>query len=311
MRAGLEDAGILVREAGTVSATLSDVRDRAPDVVLIDNDLCRRDDTPLLATLKGDPDLFSVAVVLLTDAAGSADALRSLDQGAQDIVILPAHPADLVARVKSAARTKALQEEVLSRGRVMEDLVYGDPLTRLSNRRFILGRISSLVAGARRHGRALSVAMIDIDHFKSLNDELGHSAGDAALIATAGRMANRLRTEDDLGRLGGEEFLAILPDTCGEDAAQVAEDLREAVGCKPMILEGQSRTVTISVGWATWDGEEDHDALLKRADEALYNAKAAGRDRIAAAAEGKRVQRRSAPNVAGTPLESALPDARP
>jgi two-component system cell cycle response regulator len=226
--------------------------------------------------------------------------MRDLDEGAQDVVMLPAQDTDLIARVRAAARTKALQEEILSRGRVMEDLVYGDPLTRLHNRRFILGRLGSLVAGARRHERPLSIAMIDIDGFKSINDELGHAAGDAALVAVSGRMANRLRREDDLGRLGGEEFLAVLPDTQGQEAARVAEDLRDAVASKPMVVEERSRTVTVSVGWATWDGTETPDALLKRADRALYRAKDSGRNRVCAA-DAKRFSRTPSASEAQSP----------
>ena len=300
MRSTLEDAGATIREAGSVQACVAACQEQRPDVVLVESSLCERDGIPLLARFKGDPELFSIAVVLLVEQPSAAEVIADLDHGAQDIVMLPAQEADLIARVRAAARTKELQEEILARGRIMEDLVYGDPLTRLANRRFIMGRLASAVAGASRHGHGLSVAMIDVDHFKALNDELGHAAGDEALVTVADRMAGRLRREDDLGRLGGEEFLAILPDTTGEDAEHVADDLRAAVGDRPMVLEGRGRTVTVSIGWASWDGNEGADELLKRADAALYRAKADGRN-VVRGPEGTRFRRVPAPESAQTP----------
>ena len=121
--------------------------------------------------------------------------------------------------------------------------------------------------------------MIDIDHFKAVNDEHGHAAGDRVLAAVAGSMREHLRAEDQLGRLGGEEFLALLPDAGAHAAASAAEKLRGEVGALEVEHDGRDLGVTISVGWATWEGESP-DELLRRADEALYEAKRAGRDRV-------------------------------
>jgi two-component system cell cycle response regulator len=165
----------------------------------------------------------------------------------------------------------------------MDDLVYGDPLTGLYNRRFILAQLNSLVGSARRHERELSAIVLDADGFKALNDELGHAAGDAALVEIAARLQRRVRREDFVGRLGGEEILVMLPDTGAREAARVAEDLRAAIADKPMVLGDRSRTVTVSGGWATWAGESPEE-LLRRADEAMYRAKDAGRNRICGAA---------------------------
>ena len=114
--------------------------------------------------------------------------------------------------------------------------------------------------------------MLDVDHFKELNDEHGHAAGDRVLAGVAAAVRRRLRAEDHVGRLGGDEFLALLPDAGDEAAATAAEGLRSSV-----VAAGLS--ATISVGWATWAGE-DAERLLERADTALYDAKAAGRDRV-------------------------------
>lgn len=283
VRSALEEDGCHVRDAASSSTVLTLCREQPPDVVVVDVQLCQKEHVPLLSRLKQDPVLFPVAVVLLADAHAPRDVLRTLDQGAQDVILLPLRDADVIARVRAAARTKALQEEFLKRGRTMEDLVYGDPLTGLHNRRFILTQMSSLVASARRHERELSAVVIDVDSFKSLNDELGHAAGDAALVEISARLKRRVRREDFVGRLGGEEILVLLPDTSSREAARVAEDLRRAVGGKPMVIGELSRTITVSCGWATWAGEAPEE-LLRRADEAMYRAKETGRNRVCGAA---------------------------
>ncbi len=280
VRSALEDEGCHVREAASSSTVLSLCREQPPDVVVVDVVLCQKEHVPLLGRIKQDPILFPVAVVLLADANAPRDVMRLLDQGAQDVILLPLRDADVMARVRAAARTKALQEEFLKRGRTMEDLVYGDPLTGLHNRRFILTQLNGLVASARRHERELSAVVIDADGFKGLNDELGHAAGDAALVEISARLKRRVRREDYVGRLGGEEILILLPDTSSREAARVAEDLRGAIDSRPMVLGDLSRTVTVSAGWATWAGEAPEE-LLRRADEAMYRAKEGGRNQVA------------------------------
>jgi diguanylate cyclase (GGDEF)-like protein len=159
-------------------------------------------------------------------------------------------------------------------------MLHEDPLTGLFNRRYVLTRLAGLISGARRHGRPLSVAMIDIDHFKLLNDAYGHDAGDAALVATTMALRDRLRAEDELGRLGGEEFLALLPDAAPSAVGIVAESLRASVEAVRTRMDDLELAVTVSIGWAAWDGEEDADALVKRADIALYAAKNSGRNAV-------------------------------
>ena len=119
--------------------------------------------------------------------------------------------------------------------------------------------------------------MVDADHFKAVNDRHGHAAGDATLRALADRLRERLRTEDVAGRFGGEEFVIGLPDADAEGAAAVAEAVRAAVAARPLTIAGRELTLTVSVGWATWE-DDDLGQLLARADGALYEAKAAGRD---------------------------------
>jgi diguanylate cyclase (GGDEF)-like protein len=144
----------------------------------------------------------------------------------------------------------------------------------------LLNQLAVPVSGARRHKRPLSVIMIDVDHFKVFNDEHGHETGDRALVAVAQAMRDRLRAEDYLGRLGGEEFLALLPDVDENAAGLVADSLRATVAEHPLELSDKLIPMTVSAGYAAWNGEAP-DRLLKRCDDAMYRAKAMGRDAVA------------------------------
>jgi two-component system cell cycle response regulator len=272
-----------VIEAGSADEAIERCRRLSPDVAVVDVALCRRDGEALLEAIKADADAFRTAVVLLERPGLDLDtAAAALRRGAQDFLLDPVNDAELVARVEAAGRTKNLQEELVEQGRRLETMIVEDSLTGLANRRYILTQLGGMVSGARRHGRPLSIAIIDIDRFKHVNDRWGHQTGDRVLTAVARALRERLRAEDQLGRLGGEEFLALLPDATGPAAAAAAGKLRAEVAGTAVEHEGLRIAVTVSIGWADWRGEPPED-LLRRADEALYRAKAAGRDRAAGA----------------------------
>lgn len=156
-----------------------------------------------------------------------------------------------------------------------------DPLTGLLNRRATDEVLQQEERRARRLAGRLAVLMVDIDHFKRLNDEHGHAVGDRALQHLAVVMASQLRDVDHLARWGGEEFLAVLPDTAGADAVLLAQRLCERVRGVPLVHEGRALAFTASVGVAEWQGHDDSlGALLQRADAALYRAKREGRDGV-------------------------------
>jgi diguanylate cyclase (GGDEF)-like protein len=281
LRIPLERSGFQVEETASAEEALSACRLGAPDVALIEHRFAKVNGRSLIDELKADPDAYTTAVVVVADGElPLSDAEDSLHRGALDVLIEPVIPAELVTRVRAAARTKTLQEELVGQYRRLETMLHEDPLTGLFNRRYVLTRLAGLISGARRHGRPLSVAMIDIDHFKRVNDAQGHEAGDAALVATTIALRDRMRAEDELGRLGGEEFLALLPDAGADAAGVVAESLRVSVEAVRTRMDGLDLAVTVSIGWATWNGEEDADALVKRADIALFAAKRSGRNAV-------------------------------
>ncbi|MBK9237127.1 MAG: GGDEF domain-containing protein, partial [Rhodoferax sp.] len=155
-----------------------------------------------------------------------------------------------------------------------------DPLTGLPNRRAIFGDLNNVFDLSRRHGRSMAVVLCDLDHFKHINDELGHPAGDEVLKAFAGRIRSVLRDSDSAGRIGGEEFLLVLPETDLAGAGLLAERLRGALANEPVQLISGQRVVTCSLGFGCQrPSDQDGGALVARVDEALYKAKGQGRNR--------------------------------
>lgn len=256
---------------------LAQARAQLPEVILLDVEMPGLDGFEVLAALRADPALADIPVVFLTGIDDSATAARGLAAGAHDYLRKPFEPVELLARVGAAQRTKRLQDELRQRNEQLSRLVVTDALTGLFNRRYATEQLAHLVQHARRHHHSLSVVLLDVDHFKAINDSYGHGVGDAALRELAGRLTTRLRREDTIARWGGEEFLVLLPDIDNDGAEAVAEALRAAVAASPLSVPGGPLPVTISVGWATWE-DEDEDALVRGADEALYAAKAAGRN---------------------------------
>jgi diguanylate cyclase (GGDEF)-like protein len=266
----LADAGHEVTECDCAGDALDCCLTWKPDVAVIDEEA----GDGVLERIKADAEVFRTAVLLIEpDEPPVERALEAVQRGVQDILVEPIADAELLTRVHAAGRTKGLQEEIVAQAERLEALLFEDPLTGLANRRFILTQLNGMVSGARRHGRALTAAVIDVDHFKAINDTHGHAEGDRVLAAVAQELRTHLRAEDQLGRLGGEEFLALLPDVDADAAGAATEKLRASVA--PL-------AVTVSIGWAAWQGEAP-DEILRRADDALYDAKAAGRDCVVGA----------------------------
>ncbi len=155
-----------------------------------------------------------------------------------------------------------------------------DPLTGIPNRRGFFERAAAAISASVRHKFALSAVFIDIDHFKQINDTLGHAAGDQVLKETAKRIDTLRRNEDLVCRFGGEEFVLLLPYTNLEQAAIFAERVREAIASKPVDHYGKSIPVTLSAGVATYPSGDTLEGLLRRADQAMYRAKEQGRNRV-------------------------------
>jgi diguanylate cyclase (GGDEF)-like protein len=264
------------------------LRAERPDVAVVR-------DRGLAAEIVRDVDLHHPTVVLLSPVDLQAVA-GALDLGVHDVLPDPPADGELLARVQAAARVTTLREHLLQREQRLEELAYNDELTGLWNRRYLQRRLGSELRAAERHGRPLAIAMIDVDHFKAINDRHGHLVGDEVLCAIADRLRGALRDEDVLGRWGGEELLAILPSEPPGGVVRAAERLRRDVAERP--LTAHAIHATVSIGCAECEGDTSTDSLVRRADEALYAAKRAGRDRVVvcgldgvvALADGDRVE---------------------
>jgi diguanylate cyclase (GGDEF)-like protein len=197
--------------------------------------------------------------------------------GAHDYLRKPFEELELIARVSAAARMKLVQDELRQRNLELVEASRTDSLTGLLNRRYLEEQLPLLSSSAARHGQPLAALMIDIDHFKPVNDTHGHAGGDAVLRAVAQRLRVRLRMEDMLGRWGGEEFLVLAAQTDLEGAAALAESLRLRVATSAVQLGTVAVPITVSVGCASVE-DRDYESLIRRADEALYAAKSAGRN---------------------------------
>jgi diguanylate cyclase (GGDEF)-like protein len=166
---------------------------------------------------------------------------------------------------------------------VLHELAVRDPLTGVSNRRVVMDQLSHALALAARQNQPLSLLMFDIDWFKQVNDTHGHQAGDLVLISVVAAVGQRLRTTDVLGRIGGEEFVAVLPNTSAGGARALAEDLRRTVAATPIVVDGQAIHTTVSVGVYTTAADApalDFDEIVAQCDSALYAAKRNGRNRV-------------------------------
>jgi diguanylate cyclase (GGDEF)-like protein len=282
LRRQLETDGHTVVEAVNGAEAIDACREYRPDVILLDVEMPVLDGHATLERLKADPELKDIPVVFLTGRVDTADVVTGLHLGAHDYLRKPFEANELMARVSAALRTKWLQDELRTRNAELDRVSRIDMLTNIYNRRHLDEHLRQVISSARRHDRTIGVLLVDIDHFKEVNDEHGHLSGDAVLVEVAGRLEQAMRTEDALGRWGGEEFLAVLTDTPPEGVRTMAERLRQVVAAAPFTLDdGSQIKVTVSVGHT--NGTDDAEVLVHRADDALYVAKAEGRNRIAAA----------------------------
>jgi two-component system cell cycle response regulator len=275
----LRGNGWEVLEAADGASALTMAHTENPSVLLMAREMEGLDGMAVLDALRADPRTTDMPVVFVTGHTDARDLAEGLERGAHDYVRKPVDPVELVARIRTALRLRSLLDELARRNAELEQLARTDVLTGLANRRHADDVLRATIASARRHGRSLSAVLVDIDRFKSVNDVHGHAAGDAVLREIALRLADGLREEDLAARWGGEEFLLLLPDS--PDAAVVCERLRASIAERPVNVHGLLELhVSASFGWAPWSGEETGEALVGRADVALYAAKAGGRDRV-------------------------------
>jgi diguanylate cyclase (GGDEF)-like protein len=237
-------------------------------------DVCRR-----VRELKTD---FRPYVILLTGREQKGDLVTGMSAGADDYVTKPFEPEELRVRVQAGARIVSMQTELLAQREQLRLQATHDPLTTLLNRAAIMNVLQKELNRSHHTGRPASVVMIDLDHFKRVNDTYGHEAGDAVLVEVGRRMSSRMRPYENLARFGGEEFLVVLSDCTLDGAGRMAERLRCTIAEDDFVLPQVNLTMTASLGVASSSQMENvtEKELVKLADVALYRAKAEGRNRV-------------------------------
>lgn len=224
-------------------------------------------------------------ILLIAEDRDLPRLAKGLDLGANDYLIRPLDRNELLARTGTQIRRKRLQDRLQESYRRSLSLALTDELTGLYNRRYLFAHLDELIGRLHQDGINIAVLLFDIDHFKQVNDTYGHAAGDEVLRELAARATNSVRSVDLVARLGGEEFVVVMPETDLAIAVAVAERLRVEVAREPFVLKavGEKLSVTISIGvTATGDRDDERDRMLKRADDALYAAKTGGRNCVVA-----------------------------
>ncbi|ABV94553.1 response regulator [Dinoroseobacter shibae DFL 12 = DSM 16493] len=269
----------------TLSQALEASKDQ-PEVFIIEADPRRLGSSlGILTDLRSRPATRQSRQIFILPQGETELAARALDLGADDVVFAPIAVEEMAVRLRAQLQRKRANDQWRSEvsDRLRQAVI--DPLTGLYNRRFALGQLSNIAQEALKTHRTFAVLLLDFDHFKKINDAYGHAAGDKVLAETATLLRTRLRSLDVIARIGGEEFLMVLPDTDLDEARRVAERLRASIDDHPIALpHGKgSIPVTISIGLAIGGAaapEASVSELLETADRALYAAKSEGRNQV-------------------------------
>jgi len=258
------------------------------DLVIVNLNLRSQDALRLTSHLRAMERTRYTPILLVAEEHDMEKVAKGLDLGVNDYLIKPIDRNELLARVRTQIKRQRYQERLRDNYERSLVMALTDSLTGLYNRRYVTAHLGGMIERHKQTGKPLALLMFDIDFFKKVNDTFGHAAGDEVLIEMSRRVIDHVRSVDTVARLGGEEFVAVLPDTEEEVALVVAERLRYTMAAEmfEMKAAGTSETVTISIGVAMLQGDDSLDSLMNRADEALYAAKGAGRNLVVILKDG-------------------------
>jgi diguanylate cyclase (GGDEF)-like protein len=250
------------------------------DLVVCDVEMPRLDGFRFLAMARAREELQDIPILLLTGKGDMESKVRGLEQGASDYITKPFDASELVARVKIHLKMKRLQDELLRANELLLEISHTDHLTGLYNRRYLMDILEREYPRTKRTGSSLSFLILDVDHFKYINDKFGHQEGDAVLARAAAVFRDQLRGYDTPVRFGGDEFVAVLPEASLSDALVVAERVRKALVQIAFTGKLEKVRISASLGVAVYPstGVDTVEDLIREADNALYRAKARGRN---------------------------------
>ncbi len=267
----LASAGMLVKTVSQPKDVLETMQNLNPDILIVDLYMPECTGAQLARAIRYDDKWLSIPIIYLSAENDLDEQIRALESGGgDDFLIKPISDRKLVATVKTRA----------ARARKVDELMSKDSLTGLLKHSNIKDRLAQEVERAHRQGKVMAMAMVDMDHFKRVNDTWGHPMGDQVIKTLAHLLRQRLRRQDSIGRYGGEEFAVVLPECSAEDATHLLNDIRQRFSEIQFIHQGQSFTITLSAGVAGSDQCSDAQSLLAAADAALYAAKDSGRNQV-------------------------------
>jgi len=264
---------------------LVQVRGGDYDLIVVSLGLRGFDGLRLCSQLRSLPEGRNVPILVLVSDGDRRKLTQALEMGVNDYLTRPIDKNELIARVRTQLKKKRYADRLRHNVQLSLEMAITDQLTGLHNRRYMSRHLDTLIQGARKSGKPIAFLIMDIDFFKAVNDTHGHDIGDEVLRDFAGRISANVRGIDLACRYGGEEFVVVMPDTDVEFAYTVAERLRKSVEQTPFVVsrDPHQLSITISIGIAGSEGNVDSaDALLHRADQALYRAKREGRNRVVA-----------------------------
>jgi diguanylate cyclase (GGDEF)-like protein len=256
-------------------------------LLVVDWVMPKKDGIEVCKAIRSGPQEPYVYIVLLTAKDDKSDIIAGLDAGADDYLVKPCNPLELKVRLRAGRRVIELQEQLVKARETLRFEAMHDSLTGLLNRGAVIEQLNKELVRASRRGAPVAVLMGDLDHFKTINDTHGHAAGDVVLREAARRLKIGVRAYDSVGRLGGEEFIAVLPECDAKTGLSVATRLCRSLVEAPTQYNGAAISHSISIGVAATDqfGSARGDELIRAADAALYRAKHAGRSRALLASE--------------------------
>ena len=276
----LPEGAICVVEADS-SKVVELARENDYDLIIVSMAMQGYDSMRLCSQIRSTEETRQSPILVIVEDGDTERLVRALDIGVNDYLMRPVDKNEFHARVGTQIRRKRYAERLRANFQMSLEMAITDPLTGLYNRRYMNGHLKQLLARAMANGKPLSLAILDIDHFKTVNDTYGHTVGDDALKEFARRMSDNVRGVDLAARYGGEEFVLVMPDTDVAFASMVAERLRTQVGERPFEIGGHNLEITVSIGFATADADGDTpETLIDRADKALFHAKSTGRNRV-------------------------------
>ncbi|MDD7910691.1 PleD family two-component system response regulator [Pseudovibrio exalbescens] len=254
-----------------------------PDLVLINGNIDATDPLRLCAQLRSNEHTRMIPIIFLSSQRDKRRLIKAMDIGVNDFVEQPIDPSEFILRCTTQVRQKRTSDALLRAMQETVEMAVTDALTGLYNRRYFEHHAGAHIARAIKEGKFLSLLLLDVDHFKSINDKYGHDVGDEVLVEFAHRLRRNVRGLDLVCRYGGEEFVIVTPETDQKVALTVAERLRAEIAAMPFTVVGKTEKIpiTASIGVATLQSTDETTAsLVKRADQGLYSAKNGGRNQV-------------------------------